>query len=219
MTDNNSSTSAITQDLTNQTFNRLTVIRYAYKRIKDHFWECRCVCGNIKTIRGAGLKNGHTKSCGCLQRQHVKNLGQTHKTHGQSKTTEYKIFCGAKKRCTNSNGKSYADYGGRGIEFRFKSFEEFFADVGFRPSPQHSLERKNNNGHYEKGNCEWATKIKQARNTRTNRYLTYNGKTCTAAEWGDITGLKSETIRARIARGACVPCALTIPLGAKCPHR
>jgi len=86
-------------------------------------------------------------------------------------TPEWNSFHAAKKRCTSSTSKSFADYGGRGIEFRFKSFEEFFAEVGPRPEPKflYSLERIDNDGHYECGNVRWATKKQQARNRRCDK--------------------------------------------------
>lgn len=80
-----------------------------------------------------------------------------------SRTPEYQAYLSAKKRCLNLEDKHY---GGRGIEFRFKSFAEFFAELGPRPSPQHSLDRKNNDGNYEPGNCRWATKSEQMKNRR-----------------------------------------------------
>jgi hypothetical protein len=86
-------------------------------------------------------------------------------------TPEWTSFHAAKKRCTNPKFKQFADYGGRGIEFRFKSFEEFFAEVGPRPEPKfkYSLERIDNNSHYEVGNVRWATKKQQARNRRCDK--------------------------------------------------
>ncbi len=79
---------------------------------------------------------------------------------------EYEAYIGAKGRCTNPKDKSYINYGGRGIEFRYVSFEQFIADVGRRPYPRYTLERKNNNGHYEVGNCKWATMKEQLKNRR-----------------------------------------------------
>lgn len=79
---------------------------------------------------------------------------------------EYEAYIGAKGRCSNSNDKSYINYGGRGIEFRYENFEQFITDVGRRPHSRHTLERKNNNGHYELGNCKWATMSEQLKNRR-----------------------------------------------------
>jgi len=84
-------------------------------------------------------------------------------------TPEYQAYNNAKQRCENPKNDHYLDYGGRGIEFRFGRFEDFLAEVGLKPTPKHSLDRKNNNGHYEVGNLRWATKLEQVRNTRNDR--------------------------------------------------
>ncbi len=88
------------------------------------------------------------------------------KTHGMSKTPEWKAYSRAKNRCQNPNSKDYKNYGGRGIEFKFSSFEEFFSEVGLRPNPNMQLDRINNNKHYEKANIRWATKSEQMLNRR-----------------------------------------------------
>jgi hypothetical protein len=84
-------------------------------------------------------------------------------------TPELHAFENAKARCTNPNNRKWKDYGGRGIKFLFTCFGEFYLELGERPSPQHSLDRKENNGHYEPGNVRWATKSEQARNQRPRR--------------------------------------------------
>src|ERR1700676_2787012 len=87
-------------------------------------------------------------------------------THGMTLSPEYKAYQMAEQRCTNLKDKRYADYGGRGIEFRFASFEEFYKCIGPRPSSKHSLDRVKNEGHYEKGNVRWATPSEQQQNKR-----------------------------------------------------
>jgi hypothetical protein len=88
-------------------------------------------------------------------------------------TPEYYACFDAKYRCTNPKDKYWKDYGGRGIEFRFTSFEEFFAELGTRPTPAHSLDRIDNNGHYEPGNVRWATKAEQNANRRVSLNASY----------------------------------------------
>jgi len=101
-----------------------------------------------------------------------------------SRTNEYSIWSKIVTRCTNPETKDYPKYGGRGIQIcdRWRDFANFFADVGHRPSLQHSLDRINNNGNYEPGNVRWATAKEQARNRRGNHLVCLNGKVMTKAE-------------------------------------
>jgi hypothetical protein len=86
--------------------------------------------------------------------------------HGMSYQPEYQIYQTAKDRCTNPKSQRWASHGGRGIKFLFNSFEEFYAEIGPRPSKNHSLDRKNNDGNYEPGNIRWATRSEQQKNKR-----------------------------------------------------
>lgn len=135
--------------------------------------------------------------------------GQIVAQHGMDKTPEARVCRGAKNRCQNSNNKSYGRYGGRGIEWRFDSFLHFFETVGPRPSPKHSLDRIDNNGHYEPGNVRWSTTYEQGRNRSTNHILTFNGSKKTIAEWAIAMGIPHKTLRERIRRGWTVDRALT----------
>ncbi len=134
--------------------------------------------------------------------------GRFQSTHGMRHTSEYNIYHKAKDRCNNPNDKRYKDYGGRGIEFRFHSFQEFFAEVGYKPTPKHSIDRINVNGHYEIGNVKWSTHLEQARNTRNNRHLTGHGKTQLLIEWAEELELHPATILERLKRGWSVEDAL-----------
>lgn len=157
-------------DLSGQKFGRLAVISMKGRDEKSgqSIWNCVCDCGKEHSVVYCHLKSGDTQSCGCLA---VELAKERSKIHGAYNTPEYTSFHSAKKRCNNSNASQFVDYGGRGIEFRFISFDEFFAEVGPRPEPKfdYSLERIDNNGHYEKGNVRWATKIQQARNRRCDK--------------------------------------------------
>jgi hypothetical protein len=201
-------------DLTGQKFGRLTVLRLASERAPGGKaqWVCLCECGNEKTTPGLFLRKGYARSCGCLQREHQQTRSIT---HGLSRTSEYRIWGLMIDRCTNPNSPTYQHYGARGIQVceRWRKFENFLADMGNRPSPQHSIERKNNAGNYEPQNCKWATKREQTRNRRTSRMLTFEGQTRTVAEWADITGIQSRTIRARLDEQRwSVERALTVPV-------
>ena len=94
------------------------------------------------------------------------------RSHGMSKTPTYSVWCDMRKRCENKNNKSYPDYGGRGIKVckRWLKFENFFEDMGLRPSPRHEITRLDNDGIYEPDNCQWSDNpIGQIRNRRTHK--------------------------------------------------
>jgi hypothetical protein len=107
------------------------------------------------------------------------------------------------QRCTNPKCRSYRIYGARGITVceRWKTFENFFSDIGERPTPKHQIERKDNNGNYEPSNCTWATKKEQANNRRTNRNLTVAGTTMCVKAWSKVVGVSEKTIRRRLKGG------------------
>jgi hypothetical protein len=145
------------EDLTGKTFGRLTVIHSTWSN--GFKWVCRCSCGNVSVVQSKYLNNGHVISCGCMK--HVTRL-----THGLTGTPEYEAFRGAKQRCLNPKNPNYHNYGGRGIKFLLTSVEDIVKDIGMRPSANHSIDRINNDGHYEVGNIRWATMVQQIRNTR-----------------------------------------------------
>lgn len=150
----------------------------------------------------------------------MKTFGKDHWTykHGgtvnRKSTPEYSTYRNARSRCRNPNAPNYAYYGGRGIEFRFESFEQFFAELGPKPSPKHSIERIKNDRHYEPGNVRWATRTEQTRNLRSNVLLTWQGQTLCIRDWEKITGLSYNVIRRRKqVLKWCDECCLTRPYG------
>jgi hypothetical protein len=150
------------EDLTGQTFGKLTVLRL--EKIGKNYarlYLCQCDCGGTICIYANHLKTRHTKSCGCIR----KTQPGSRTTHGMRDTAEYHSYAGAKGRCTNPRNHKFLDYGGRGIKFLYASFPEFLADVGPKP-PGTSLDRINNEGHYQVGNCRWATAKEQSKNRR-----------------------------------------------------
>lgn len=201
------------QNLIGQKFERLAVVSLAGQdKYGNLRWLCRCDCGNEKIVAMGNLKNGNTKSCGCLRAQ----LSAERRTiHGASKMLEYKIWRQAKDRCTNPNTKRFHDYGGRGIKFLFDDFEEFLAHIGPKPGKEYSLDRINNCGNYEPGNVRWATIKIQNRNKRSNRYLTYQNETLCLMSWAERLGLNHEAIRSRLKYGWSVEKALSTPIKAR----
>lgn len=172
-------------------------------------WNCICDCGKQTVASASNLKRGHTSSCGC------KKLGPnlTNTTHGfttgKNPRATYRVWCGMKARCYNKKNHKYKDYGGRGIKVcqRWMGFENFLMDMGEKPSRK-VIDRINNDGNYEPGNCRWSTHYESCRNKRSNIRITILGKTMVLTDWSKAFGLKSATVRARIKRGWTVEQAL-----------
>lgn len=188
-----------------QTLGRLSVEEYLPRCRKTGElarFKCKCDCGNEVIVNASNLlrKNKGTRSCGCLVSE-TSSKNQT--THGKSKSSEWLAWRNMKTRCCDVNHKAYLRYGGRGIkvcERWLDSFENFFEDMGEKPSPRHTLERKNNSEGYEPGNCVWATRKAQSRNTRRCRMITCNGVTKTLMQWSEETGIKYTTLQRRLGR-------------------
>lgn len=158
-------------DYIGKRFGRLTVIGRLPSRGhgKGTKLICRCDCGNETEVFASNLTRGHTTSCGCLKREIV--AAGAHTTHGKRQTRLYEIWRSMKQRCTNPNKINYARYGGRGIKVcsewmeSFEAFYEWATTHGYKDDL--SLDRINNDGNYEPGNCRWATPKEQAANRRS----------------------------------------------------
>ena len=126
-------------------------------------------------------------------------------------TPEHIAWQNMLRRCFTPTNPAFKNYGGRGIAVcdRWREFAAFFADMGPRPTAQHSLDRIDNNEHYKPGNCRWATKIEQTNNTRQNRWITFDGRTMTLTRWAREVGLDDVTIYHRIKHGWHLERALT----------
>lgn len=173
-------------------------------------WYCICECGNTFVTIAGSLRNGGTRSCGCLARE-LKEAGGPRRTHGQSGSAEHGSWRGMLGRCRNPTDKKYPRYGGRGIQVceRWLSFENFLADMGQKPSLRHSLDRIDNDGNYEPGNCRWATDIEQANNRPVAKLLTYNGQTKPLGIWARELGIGIWALRRRLLNGWAVERALS----------
>ena len=126
--------------------------------------RCECPAKTIMVIRRSHLITGHTRSCGCLQRE---SRAEANRTHGKTGTPEYLAWANMTQRCLNQNNPAYPDWGGRGIKVcaRWRSFENFYADMGLKPKGT-EINRIDNNGGYSKSNCEWAPLSRQKANKR-----------------------------------------------------
>ena len=205
-------------NLIGQRFGRLIVLSRAENSRFGHVrLTCRCDCGNETTVESMNLSKGSTKSCGCLVRSLAAEMHTTHGvTRNRKQPKVYRTWAGMIQRCTNKSEISYKHYGGRGIAVcrRWLVFENFLSDMGNPPTPNHSIDRINNNGNYEPTNCRWATIAEQLNNTRQNVFINYNGQKKTVTEWARVRGMKFATLRARIKSGWPIEKALFQPIKA-----
>lgn len=192
---------------TGERFGRLTVLAKGPKLASSNHgrYACICDCGRVSLPRQGYLLNGKVRSCGCV----------TTRTHGKRHTPEYTVWAGMKDRCLRPNSQRWKHYGGRGITVcdRWKdSFENFLADMGPKPTPEHSIDRVDNNGNYEPSNCRWATHTEQSRNRRTNLLITYRGQTKSLGVWCALLGLERGTVKHRLRTGWTLDEAFQTPV-------
>ena len=187
-------------DLTGRRFGKLVAVEFVgFKQFateRKRMWRCQCDCGKEITTAAMYLNGGSTNSCGCI-------VGKHKRTHGATGTPEFMAWTAMKQRCENPKLKGFKDYGGRGIKVceRWQTFENFLADMGERPSPGHSVDRINNDGNYEPGNCRWATRVTQSNNRRSSLRIEFNGATHTAAEWERLLGLRTGWVSTKLKKG------------------
>jgi hypothetical protein len=175
-------------DLSGMTFGRLTVI----KPVAGSRWLCECSCGATVSPKTSSLRSGNTKSCGCYRSQFTTGRNITSGTHGMSNTPEHRIWRNIHQRCENANDNDFKNYGDRGITVsaEWTSFEQFYADMGPRPTSLHTIERLDNDGPYSKNNCVWADRKSQARNRRSTLIIEHNGIVKSATQWAEELGIK-----------------------------
>lgn len=195
------------KDIKGSKYYRLLVMRFVGHKpiggVNKLAWECLCECGNKIICIGDAIKSGNTKSCGCLKSETTINRCTKHGlTRRGKKAPEHNIWNHMKRRCLNPTNKAYKDYGGRGIKIceKWLNFENFYRDMGPRPSSKHSIERVNNDGNYEPDNCLWILKSDQNKNQRSNLIINYQGETKILSEWAKSLNLKYMFLYHRLIR-------------------
>lgn len=190
-------------DLVGLKFGKLTVLSELKER-NPHgkvLFHCKCDCGNEVNVIGTKLKNGWSKSCSCLQKETVKERSKTdNKKHGYCKTSIYNTYHAMISRCYNDKNESYQYYGAKGIKVCdrwLESFENFLADMGEKPSENHSIDRINVFGNYEPSNCRWADKLEQENNKTTNVLIEYKSQKYTISQLARILNINYHTLRNR----------------------
>lgn len=187
-------------------FGKLVVIQRMDNDKYGHIkYLCKCDCKQKKIVRIDSLKSGKTKSCGCLHKEKIIVLCKKRTVHGHTtgrkESITYKSWLSMKQRCADFNNNQYKNYGGRGITVCkrwINSFGNFLEDMKERPTKNHSIDRIDNNSGYYKENCRWATPKEQARNTRRNCLIVFNGKIQCLTDWAKETNINTTTLWARI---------------------
>lgn len=182
-----------------KTFFRLTVISNMFCENKNYYIKCKCSCGTI--VKVISQRIGKRKSCGCLI---LENLVKRTTKHGLYKSREYAIYHAMIDRCYNEKRNGYIYYGGKGVKVCdrwLESFENFYADMGDRPSNKHSIDRIAVKGNYEPNNCKWSTMKEQNENTTRSIRYKINGVDKTINELTKIYNLTWPQVRYRIKLG------------------
>lgn len=206
-------------NLVGKKFGKLTVLELISKSPRiikgkqlgyKYIYRCQCDCGKIVNISKQCLLKG-TKSCGCLRVEKAKN----NKTHGLRNTRLYHTWCLMKQRCYNPNSNRYNTYGGKGIKIcdewlhDFKSFYDWALLNDYKDNL--TIDRINNNGNYEPNNCHWVDYKTQANNRRTNRKITYKGRTENIIKWAELKGLDYSALLWRLNNNWGIEKALNTP--------
>lgn len=187
------------KDITGKAFGFLTAVRFAHSSKQGTFWLFDCQCGGRRTLPAKSVVSGNTTSCGCMAHSGMLSHGGT---VGEIRSPEYTCWVAMRRRCTYPRDKGYPLYGGRGVRVCdrwLKSFPNFLADMGPRPTLGHSLDRIDSDGDYEPGNVRWATPGEQARNRSVNRMLTLGSETLCLADWATRLGWSQSGLRKRVA--------------------
>lgn len=205
---------ALPIDITGERYGRLVAVGFDSMAGWQRNWLFRCDCGSDKVAPIAQVRFGKIKSCGCQLAENRSAFGKMNLRHGMSGTPTYKSWLHMVSRCTNKGrDQLWKYYGGRGIKVcdRWMTFDNFLADMGVRPDGT-TIDRIDGNGHYEPGNCRWATFVEQCNNRRTNRVVTFRDQKMTLAELASLSGVRLQTLWFRLQSGWTVEEAATLPV-------
>lgn len=187
----------VASDLSGMRFGRLTAVERVGSTPKGHaVWKWRCDCGNVKEIMATNVKRGLVQSCGCANVERITK-------HGYCGSPTYAAWTGMKARASGNgdrNRKYYADRGISVCDRWLDSFDAFLADMGECP-PGLTLERIDNDGHYEPNNCEWATRAQQSANTRRTHRIAIEDEMVCLAHACKLAGLHYRTAMKHMNRG------------------
>jgi len=195
-------------DLSGQRFGRWMVGSHAGGKR----WNCRCDCGTERAVDGGSLRRGISAGCNTCAPSRANR-----RTHGQKRSRLYSIWCGMKARCSNAREPAFERYGGRGIRVckawaeSFEAFRDWALANGYEPHL--TIDRENNDGHYEPGNCRWATNREQNRNYSRNRPIQYAGRYVLIGDLAAERGLPADIVKNRVRRyGWPIERALSTPV-------
>lgn len=190
------------KDLEGRTFGKWKVLNRCQGSVPTRtYWQCVCECGTTRPVQTNHLRRGKSKSCGC---DRPKGAANHNFKHGSDQSV-YGIWCNIIQRCENPKCPEYRNYGGRGISIcrRWRTdFAAFAADMGPRPEGDFSIDRwPDKNGNYEPGNCRWATRTEQARNSRRNLLVEMDGENVPLVEACERTGINYGAAKWRVHAG------------------
>lgn len=203
------------KDLVGERFSELRVTRRCGTERGYAVWWCRCSCGAELAVRGDRLRDGRKWCCSC-RRHGIRRSASRSRSLINAHPLTYNSWSQMKRRCKDHGHKGFKHYGARGIRVcdRWRDFEAFLSDMGERPSAAHSIERIDCDGHYEPRNCRWALNGEQARNRRSTRYVTLDGRRCKLVEVCEERGLPLSLVAGRLQIGWPLQKALTAPVRA-----
>jgi hypothetical protein len=201
------------KDIRGMKFGMLAVTGFAGINARNNqaMWDVLCDCGATAIKDGADLRNGGVKSCGCST---DRLIGAGNTKHGDSHGPLHRVWGGMLDRCERENNVAWKDYGGRGIKVceRWHDYRMFKEDMGSGYAKGLQIDRINNDGNYEPGNCKWSTCKEQGNNRRSNRRLQFDGLNLTISEWSDKTGFSHGVLCKRLKLGWPIEKVLTHPL-------